>query len=54
MGDALRAWHELTGLEQIGLFILAMVAIHMIGRAIMVGIRGWPPEHLDADGDTKE
>lgn len=27
--------------------------VHMILRAILVAIRGWPPQHLDADGDFK-
>lgn len=41
-------------------FFLAWLALHLMGvvysrtmRAIMVCKNGWPPEHLDADGDFK-
>jgi hypothetical protein len=43
-----------------GAVYLAVLAIAMpiklcsrILRAVMVSARGWPPEHLDADGDFR-
>ena len=40
--------------------VLAWLALHTLlaiyrrtARAVMVIARGWPPEHLDADGDWK-
>lgn len=45
----------------IGIFILFYIAVHYfvnflnrVLRMIMVTLRGWPPEHLDADGDWNE
>lgn len=41
-------------------FFLAYIILHCIGgvlyrffRMISVALRGWPPAHLDADGDWK-
>ena len=36
-------------------FILCVIAhlIHRIIRFLMVSIHGWPPPHLDADGNFK-
>ena len=36
-----------------GLLRLPFVLINRILRSVMVSIRGWPPSHLDADGDWK-
>jgi len=37
-------------------FILICAAYYTVShviRAINIGLRGWPPDHLDADGDHK-
>lgn len=31
----------------------ALVALTRTYRLVMVSARGWPPQHLDADGDWK-
>ena len=39
-----------------GIVPIATVAASLITRlyrAVMVSARGWPPEHLDADGDWR-
>ncbi len=30
---------------------LALIPVTRLYRVVMVSIRGWPPPHLDADGD---
>jgi len=32
---------------------LAMKLVNRVLRTIKVAVRGWPPPHLDADGDWK-
>lgn len=32
---------------------LVLIAISRLYRTIMVAARGWPPAHLDADGDWR-
>lgn len=34
-------------------FSLAATLYRRALRTLMVALRGWPPEHLDADGDWK-
>lgn len=55
--------HALGQLSDLGLFFVAMLigcflrvcllALTRGYRCIMVSIHGWPPPHLDADGDWK-
>lgn len=35
-------------------FYLAMNLIFRFFRVINIALRGWPPDHLNADGDWKE
>lgn len=36
-----------------GIVRLIVHLVNRLLRTIKVAIRGWPPEHLDADGDWK-
>lgn len=36
-----------------GIAILALRLVNRCLRTVMVVFRGWPPPHLDADGDFK-
>lgn len=60
MSETLIAFGELNGGAQIILVLLAGCGLRVVGicisqayRCIMVTARGWPPPHLDADGDWK-
>lgn len=48
------AWSALW-LAWIPYFALAITAklVNRVFRMVMVSARGWPPAHLDADGDWK-
>lgn len=41
------AWFAMAALR------LPLVLVQRILRTIKVALRGWPPAHLDADGDWK-
>lgn len=60
MADILHAigelnnWALLLIVLLIGCFMRScLIIIARFYRLIMVSIRGWPPMHLDADGDWK-
>ena len=51
---------SLNGFIQFGVLVIVWCRAHMtarlisrVPRTIKVALRGWPPPHLDADGDWK-
>lgn len=43
-------WHEHYFLAFWAIYFVPSIALRTL-RAINIVIRGWPPAHLDADGD---
>lgn len=60
MSEIIQAFGEINGGAQILSFLLiacafrcVLLIISRLYRATMICVRGWPPNHLDADGDWK-
>jgi len=60
VSETIHALGELDGFIQFCLVWVVGCTIAVIGkvisrlyRTVMVCVRGWPPSHLDADGDWK-
>jgi hypothetical protein len=60
LSEAITAFGQINGGAQFLLFLLfgcvLRILLHVVVRgyrAIMVSRHGWPPPHLDADGDFK-
>jgi hypothetical protein len=61
MSDTWQAFAQMNGFNQLILICATYYLLkavlwllpNRILRTVKVAVRGWPPEHLDADGDWK-
>ena len=56
MYECMTIWGFMAKSPVLTFFICCMIfcGSKIIFRTIMVASRGWPPEHLDADGDLHQ